>query len=665
MIGIDGTRQVWLRAALVILLLGLALALRLVGIEKESYREDEVASLYFSDHTVAEVLHDNAADVHPPLYYLGLHFWRLALGDSDARHRAYSTAWSLIGLWAIFLLARDAAGERAAWIALLLGAVHPLDVYFAQETRMYAQAAALGALSTWCLWRWMHAAARERAAPWWPWATAYAASAAATLYTHYLTIHILVAQGFFALAWFACTRRWKCLAGYAAATLAVAVAFLPWLAYVYAFRPTFYHPASGWLKAVPIVRYFEPMGFELMWGRVDHLSIAWWPKTLVLSLSLVALALWQAWRARPTDAARPDEAGAGAVAYLLWMMAGPVLLAAIVSAAYHPIFFRSRFAILVLPPFIVLAAVACATLRHRAAAAAAVVLLAAFLLNATIAEYRTLQKPDWRGFVETWQERQPRRTLLFFPPWSQLPLFHYLNDVIVSPTAAQFEREIPRLAGQEIWVCLPYGYDEIAFERLPGDYDFYQRVVTLGNAHALTLPNMFPLLAVTVDEPERRAACGLDQWFGPFDVPGRVEGFNDETCFSALEYEDSTSAGIFRWSGPKAWFGLPAATEAGTIVLNVQLPPPVPADYTPALKFYVRRDLDAASLFAGPPAATVDAFRPDAFEIRLPVPAGIGYPWIGWTGRVVNLRREGISADNRELVLRLNWIGVLNKKGGK
>ena len=78
------------RVAFVVALLGLALAVRLHELGRESFWYDEAFTAMASDNSISEVLADNAADVHPPLFYLGVYFWRSIFGDSDAHIRSYS-----------------------------------------------------------------------------------------------------------------------------------------------------------------------------------------------------------------------------------------------------------------------------------------------------------------------------------------------------------------------------------------------------------------------------------------------------------------------------------------------------------------------------------------------------------------------------------------------
>ncbi|MBM3334338.1 glycosyltransferase family 39 protein, partial [Candidatus Sumerlaeota bacterium] len=292
----------WRHTTIVVAVFALALALRACGIGKESFWHDEACSVGYSDNSIAEVLEDSARDVHPPLYYIGLHYWRRLCGDSDVRIRAYSLPLSLLGLLAVFLLAFDIGGWRAGLIALVLGAVNPLSIYFAQEARMYSQGPALCALGSWCLWRWMAAASSPpRPRAWLPWAVAYTFCASGALLTHYLSALVLTAQGLFALVWFGWRRQWLSFASYGISTLAVVVVFLPWFSYLMQFRPTLYHTGLDWIKAPPFREYYCFLGREFFWG--SFFEPGWWQPTMVLALLVLGICLGELMRKgkRPTD----------------------------------------------------------------------------------------------------------------------------------------------------------------------------------------------------------------------------------------------------------------------------------------------------------------------------------------------------------------------------
>lgn len=117
-------------------------ALFLFRIDHESLWHDEGFSAAFSGRSFAEIWRLRAVDNHSPLYYLTLHGFRLAAGDSVFALRLYSAmagiALALVGpIW----LRRAVSPTLALWFSILVFTT-PVVLAFAQETRMYLPAAA-------------------------------------------------------------------------------------------------------------------------------------------------------------------------------------------------------------------------------------------------------------------------------------------------------------------------------------------------------------------------------------------------------------------------------------------------------------------------------------------------------------------------------------------
>jgi len=74
----------------------------------------------------------------PPLYYLLLYGWTIALGTSDIVLRLFSVTCFLACLPFVASIARRLGGSRAVFPSCALFAFSPLTIYFATEGRMYS-----------------------------------------------------------------------------------------------------------------------------------------------------------------------------------------------------------------------------------------------------------------------------------------------------------------------------------------------------------------------------------------------------------------------------------------------------------------------------------------------------------------------------------------------
>lgn len=123
---------------------------------------DEVYSMNMVKHSFLNIIDITARDVHPPLYYWGLHVVALIFGDSMFAFRCFSA----LGVLATMLLGcfpiRRQFGKEVAMFFVLLLAIFPVTNYLASEIRMYSWtmffvlATALFAYDVYKKGRWIH-----------------------------------------------------------------------------------------------------------------------------------------------------------------------------------------------------------------------------------------------------------------------------------------------------------------------------------------------------------------------------------------------------------------------------------------------------------------------------------------------------------------------------
>ena len=221
----------WFLLALVLLLAAL---LRFYRIDGQSFWNDEGNSARLAERSLALIIEGAQGDIHPPGYYLALHYWRALFGPTEAALRGLSAVCS-VGIVALaFALALRLFDDRVgALLAAALVAINPFQIYYAQEARMYAMLALWALASTYSLVLWLWPADRRGKPTHWP-LVAYALLAAAGLYTHYAFPLVMAAQSLFGVAWLWAIRKTghslRRLTALAAALAAVFLLFLPWVA---------------------------------------------------------------------------------------------------------------------------------------------------------------------------------------------------------------------------------------------------------------------------------------------------------------------------------------------------------------------------------------------------------------------------------------------------
>ncbi len=632
-----GARQIGTRACLLVLaILSLALVIRMAGIAVESFWVDEAFSVWASEGTSAEIAERNARDIHPPAYYLGLHAWRSLITDTDVAIRAYSTVWSLLGICLLMLFARDLFGSRVALFAGLFAAVNPLDVYYAQEARMYAQTTTLGLAASFALWRWCQASRRaEGLAGWWPWALAHVGFATLLLLTHYVAVTFLVGQGIFALAFFLLRRDRLSAVGYGLSGLAVGLAFLPWLLYVLSFRDSIVRPEGlEWMPFPGVVDYFSFMGREYFWGRVSKTHDQWWIPTMLVALVVLALPAVKRLR---THTSLSDLEGR---VFLIAHLVAPLVVCALVCFSYQVIYYRPRYVVILLPYFLCLLAWSCSTLDRRWLRAGAAGCLAFLMLTGTWLQHHTPQKRPWRETAAAWPDVQAPAFYVILPDFHQRSLSHYLGGRIRHTPLDLLAKLGPLPKGAHIWVS--NWPEDLAAK----DSQYRDWLEEVGPARNLLLPSYY---SITQVEPQggdiwpEFAGERFRAWYRPFDIAGELSGFSDARHFAQLEID--REGRVSRHAKGEAWLRLEGVAAGEEVVLNAR------ASKDANFDFYLKRGPTPRGLFSGEPVLDRSPPRDSPGEVHMSAPAGSESLWIGW-------KRAQLSIGN-DAGLEITWLGIV------
>lgn len=228
-------QRAWLGVLLILLIAG---ALRFYRIDAQSFWNDEGNSARLAERSVDLILAGARGDIHPPGYYLALHYWRALFGASEAALRALSVLFSLVTVLFAFLAGRLLfRGVITGLVAAAFVALNPFQIYYAQEARMYAMLAGWAMVAVWAMVAWWQP---ERRAGY---LGVYVLAAVAGLYTHYAFPFVLLALNLGALLVWWTRRRQEAadqhLLAWLGAHLAVLVLYLPWL-------PVAWHQVTSW-----------------------------------------------------------------------------------------------------------------------------------------------------------------------------------------------------------------------------------------------------------------------------------------------------------------------------------------------------------------------------------------------------------------------------------
>jgi len=174
-----------------------------------------------------------------------IRFWALT-GHSEFILRFFSVIFSWLAVVLVYQFGTILKGEKSGLLAAFLLAVSPINIWYAQEARMYALVLFLALLSQFLLWQ----AIQQRNGRFW---VGYIISTMLMLLTHYLTVFLIVAQyTFFSLGY----RQYKRQFLYW--TAATAVSGIPFALWVIAIFKTggFANAPISW---IPPAHWYEPV----------------------------------------------------------------------------------------------------------------------------------------------------------------------------------------------------------------------------------------------------------------------------------------------------------------------------------------------------------------------------------------------------------------------
>ncbi|MCE5259226.1 MAG: glycosyltransferase family 39 protein [Chloroflexi bacterium] len=279
-----GKAERWQWALLTVILL-LAAVLRFYRLGAQSLWNDEGTTIALAQRDIPTILRNAAADIHPPFYYLVLHYWVRLAGISEFAARALSALAGCALVLVVYILGRVLLHRDAAVLAALYTALSPLQVYYSQETRMYEWAALLGAAS-WLAFIKLTEADKPSPLKHWHWGMAigYLALSIGAVYSHYVTFAVIFAQSCAVLAlWLAQgkERSWGWILRWLGMQALLVAAYIPWL--LVSWRSLTNWPAAG--EALSAWQLFARAGQVLAFGITIPLS------QLVVILGIVMLSL--------------------------------------------------------------------------------------------------------------------------------------------------------------------------------------------------------------------------------------------------------------------------------------------------------------------------------------------------------------------------------------
>ena len=395
-------KQPWVPAVSILIL---ALAVRLLGLGAESAWIDEGYSLALARHSIPEIIRGTAADQHPPLYYLLLHFW-LLLGSSVFNARLLSVFLGVLNVYQALIFGRKLGRPELGIGAALLLTINPMHVWYSQEARQYMLLVVLTTASMMAFWDCLQGKRR--------WLM-YGLYTLLSLYTQYFTAFIMLAQALLVIGWAVWRRDKRIVPRWCGTILGFGFLFLPWLPtavnqFLYHTMPWIGEPAAGEVRDIPL---------RLILGS-GVLGLPGWLRWLGL-VGFVILLIWMFWRLYKGRVELPQMLTFLSVWGLL-----PLVTISLLAVVY-PLFQFKQYLILLLP--LLMLATVIAGLFPRWWKYLVYLCLLLIPIFSLVYQQATLSKDDWRGLSAYIEANHQAGDIIYTnPAGASLALELYLDS---------------------------------------------------------------------------------------------------------------------------------------------------------------------------------------------------------------------------------------------
>jgi len=212
--------------AIVLIILGALI--RFYNIGQRSLWLDEAITAQLAQGSIREIIINRASTgIHPPFYFVIIHFWIRLLGDSEIALRGFSSIFSVLSIYLMYKLSSKLFGITVGVISAFLFAFSPFQLYYSGEARMYPFLTFLFLLSIYLLYQWTSQSKKNTL-------IYLIIVQVIALYTHIYTSFLILAENIFVLIKkikdFNSLKRWI------VSQLVILIIFSPWIYVIFVNR---------------------------------------------------------------------------------------------------------------------------------------------------------------------------------------------------------------------------------------------------------------------------------------------------------------------------------------------------------------------------------------------------------------------------------------------
>lgn len=184
----------------IIFILFLGILLRIHDLSGESIWLDEGFSIRWANLNLVQIIEETSKDVHPPLYYIILHYWIILFGNSEFSTRFLSVVFGFFSIFVIYKVGSLIFNKEVGILGSLILGLSLFHIQYSQEVRAYSLMALLSLLSFYFFIKFLKNGTYIHI-------ICYILSSILLIYTHFFGLFIIVSQNIYLIAIFLSLKK--------------------------------------------------------------------------------------------------------------------------------------------------------------------------------------------------------------------------------------------------------------------------------------------------------------------------------------------------------------------------------------------------------------------------------------------------------------------------
>ncbi|MFP4403836.1 MAG: glycosyltransferase family 39 protein [Candidatus Woesearchaeota archaeon] len=376
--------------------------LRLFKINEISYWVDEAISINQVMQPFLTNIFLVASDVHPPLYNILLWFWTRLFGFNEISTKFMSLIFSVLSILLIYLIAKKLFSKNVAIFSATLLTFSKINIYYAQETRMYSLLLFLSLLSMYYyISLFLTDNKRKQDKKFFVgFSFKYIISSVLLIYTHIFSLFILFIQGLFIVLY-----HKKKLFCFFKNNFIIFLLYLPWIPVI----------INQFLKVTDSYWLSKPNFLSLYETIVDFSGsiFLFYLFTFIISMFFFYSLIKKYFNYK--------------ILFVFCWFILPILILFLISVLFKPFFLTRYILYCSLPYFILIAYSINKLVKFKIIKCLIIIIIIFFSILSIFEYYNNNSKEDWNEVVFFIKNNYNHEKIIIHPHYEIFPFLYYFD----------------------------------------------------------------------------------------------------------------------------------------------------------------------------------------------------------------------------------------------